>query len=138
MSILQDSGWRSTVSQDLGRRQRSRIPFHLSQYRGVGVVITKEHYPSYAFELPDGVLMALMLVAKKVALLLNRKLDDVGRTGAVVEGFEIDHVHVKLYPLHGTMMDAWGPVPSSVDKYFEKYEGYISSHNLRRADDEAL
>jgi histidine triad (HIT) family protein len=105
---------------------------------GVSVVITKEHYPSHAFELPDGVLMALMLAAKKVALLLDRKLDDVGRTGAVLEGFEIDHVHVKLYPLHGTKMDGWRPVPSSVDKYFEKYEGYISSHNWRRTDDEEL
>jgi hypothetical protein len=79
-----------------------------------------------------------MLAAKQVARLLDRKLDDVGRTGAVLEGFEIDHVHVKLYPLHGTKLDAWHPVPSSVDKYFEKYEGYISSHNWQRADDEDL
>ncbi|MEM4719710.1 MAG: diadenosine tetraphosphate hydrolase, partial [Candidatus Pacearchaeota archaeon] len=30
------------------------------------------------------------------------------------------------------------PIKSNVDKFFEKYEGYISSHDYRRADDEEL
>src|SRR3989338_6485804 len=66
------------------------------------------------------------------------KMEDVGRTGMIFEGFGIDHAHAKLFPMHGTKMSEWKPLKSNVDKYFEKYEGYISSHDYRRADDEKL
>ncbi|MEM4605757.1 MAG: HIT family protein [Candidatus Pacearchaeota archaeon] len=105
---------------------------------GFSVVITKEHYPSYAFDLPDEVLTELVLAAKKVAKLIDSKLEDVGRTGMIFEGFGVDHVHAKLFPMHGTKMKEWKPIKSNVDKFFEKYEGYISSHDYRRADDEEL
>lgn len=106
---------------------------------GVTVVITKEHHGSYAFDLPDQVLSELMLATKKVAKLLDAKLDDVGRTGMVFEGFGIDHIHAKLFPMHGTKnMAEWKPIESKVDKFFEKYEGYISSHDFKRAEDSDL
>ena len=105
---------------------------------GFSVVITKEHFSSYAFDLPDEVLKNLVMAAKKVAKLIDSKLDDVGRTGMILEGFGIDHVHIKLFPMHGTKMSEWKPVESNVDKYFEKYEGYISSHDYKRADDKKL
>lgn len=105
---------------------------------GVSVVITKKHYDSYAYAFPDEILIELTLAVKKVALLIDKALDDVGRTGVVFEGFGINHVHAKLYPLHGTAMETWKPIPSSVDKFFSKYEGYISSHNWHRADDNEL
>ncbi len=105
---------------------------------GVTVVIPKKHYSSYIFDLPDDVLLDLTLVAKKVAKLLDQKLDDVGRTALVFEGFGIDHVHLKLFPMHGTKMDEWRKIESAVDKYFTKYEGYISSHDHKRANDEEL
>jgi len=105
---------------------------------GVTVIITKEHYPSYAFDLPEDVLIDLLLATKKVAKLLDEKLDDVGRTGMIFEGFGVDHVHTKLFPMHGTKMPEWKPIKSSAAKYFEKYEGYISSHDCKRADDEKL
>src|SRR3989338_10535439 len=66
------------------------------------------------------------------------KMEDVGRTGMIFEGFGIDHAHAKLFPMHGTKMAEWQPLKSNVDKYFEKYEGYISSHNYKRADDQKL
>ncbi|KKP80228.1 MAG: Histidine triad domain protein [Candidatus Moranbacteria bacterium GW2011_GWF2_35_39] len=105
---------------------------------GFAVVITKEHYPSYIFELPDEVLTGIVLAAKKVGRLLDAKLDDVGRTGLIAEGFGVDHIHLKLFPMHGTKLAEWKPIESKVDKYFEKYEGYISSHDYKRADDEKL
>lgn len=46
--------------------------------------------------------------------------------------------HAKLFPMHGTKMLEWRPMTSKVDKYFEKYEGYISSHDYKRANDEKL
>ena len=103
------------------------------------MVITKTHYPGYAFDLPDNVLSDLVLASKKVGKLLDEKLDDVGRTGFILEGFGVDHIHAKLFPMHGTgNMETWKPWNSNVDKYFEKYEGYISSHDYKRADDKVL
>ncbi len=106
---------------------------------GFTVLITKEHYPSYAFDLPDDALKDLIIAAKKVAKLLDKKLEDVGRTGLIFEGFGINHVHAKLFPMHGTAnMKEWKPIKSNVNKFFEKYEGYISSHDYKRADDKKL
>ena len=106
---------------------------------GFTVVIPKIHYSSYAFDLDDQVLSDLVIASKKVGKLIDSKLADVGRTGMVFEGFGIDHVHAKLFPMHGTSnMEEWKPIHSNIDKYFEKYEGYISSHDSKRADDEKL
>lgn len=105
---------------------------------GVTVVIPKKHYSSYAFDLPDEVLQNLIVAAKKVAKLIDEKFEDVGRTALVFEGFGVDHVHAKLFPLHGTKNDGWKQISSNVDKFFEQYEGYVSSHDYKRADDEHL
>ena len=56
---------------------------------GFSVVITKEHYPSYVFDLPEDILSGLVLASRKVAKLLDDKLDDVGRTGMIFEGFGV-------------------------------------------------
>ncbi|WP_316674857.1 HIT family protein [uncultured Tolumonas sp.] len=107
--------------------------------KGVTVVIPKAHHSSYAFDLPDNVLTDLMLATKSVAKLLDAKLDDVGRTGMIFEGFGVDHVHAKLFPMHGTSdLKTWRPIESRVDKYFLQYEGYLSSHDHLRADDNEL
>lgn len=105
---------------------------------GFSVIITKEHYSSYAFNLPEDLLIGLVKAAKQVAKLLDAKLDNVGRTGLIFEGFGVDHIHAKLFPMHGTKTEKWKSFKSNVDKYFEKYEGYISSHDYKRADDEKL
>ncbi len=105
---------------------------------GFSVVVTKEHYPSYAFDLPDEVLAGLVIATKKVGKLLDSKLEDVGRTAMMFEGFAVNHVHSKLFPMHGTKMKEWKPILHEADKYFDKYEGYISSHDYKRADDEKL
>ena len=106
---------------------------------GFSVVITKEHYPSYAFDNNDKILNGLISAVKKVAKLIDSKLEDVGRTGMIFEGFGVDHLHAKLFPMHGTKnMKEWKAIHSNIDKYFDKYEGYISSHDYKRADDSEL
>lgn len=106
---------------------------------GTTVVVPKEHHPSYSFDLPDDILSGLILATKKVAKLLDSKLEGVGRTAMVFEGYGVDHVHAKLFPMHGTA-DAkeWKKVESDIDKYFDQYEGYISSHDYKREDDDKL
>ena len=105
---------------------------------GFSVVIPKRHYPSYVFDLPQEVRANLIEAAGKVAKLLDAKFEDVGRTAMIFEGFGVDHVHAKLFPMHGTRKETWEQANSDVDKYFEKYEGYVSSHDYVRADDEQL
>src|SRR6185369_12596591 len=84
---------------------------------GVTVVITKDHNPSYIFENTDEVVSKLMLATKKVAKILDSTFEDVGRTGVVFEGFGVDHLHSKLYPMHGTgNMDEWKMIESGSKK----------------------
>lgn len=103
------------------------------------MVATKEHLPSYVFDLPNAVYADLLLAAKKVGKLIDSKLPDVGRTGLIAEGFGVDHAHVKLFPMHGTEdMENWKPLHTSQKVYFEQYPGYISSHDAERGDDALL
>jgi len=106
---------------------------------GFSVVIPKKHYTSYIFDMSDNVMSKLVVACKKVGRLIDEKLEDVGRTGLMFEGFGVDHLHAKLFPMHGTgHLEKWTPINSNVNKYFERYEGYISSHDFKRADDEKL
>ena len=107
---------------------------------GFTVVIPKKHYPSYAFSLPDTELSNLIIASKKVALIIDSKFETVGRTGLILEGFGVDHVHSKLMPMHGTkhVSENWQPILSTNKKYFETYEGFLSSNDSYRADENEL
>jgi histidine triad (HIT) family protein len=105
--------------------------------QGFSVVIPKEHYPSYIFDLPDEIFTKFMFAVREVARLLDSKLEDVGRTGLILDG--VDHAHAKLIPLHGTAsIPKWRPIVSFKEEYYDKYPGYISSHDYARADDKDL
>jgi len=104
--------------------------------KGVTLVLTKKHYHSYAFDMPDDVYKKLLLVTKKVAKTLDKALN-VKRTAMVMEGLGIDHSHIKLYPIHGlkeSFEEIWAPKKV----FFEKYEGYITTQLGSRADDKEL
>ena len=106
---------------------------------GVSVVIPKSHQDSYIFNVDDNTMLNLVEAAKKVALMLDAKLEDIGRTALVFRRFGINHLHAKLFPMHGTAnMEKWKSINSDVDIYFDKYEGYISTHDAGRADDTYL
>lgn len=107
--------------------------------RGFTVVIPKEHYGSYAFDQPEEVLSDLVLATRKVALLLDKSFDNVARTGMFFEGYGVDHLHSKLSPMHGTGNNSrFQAVETVSEKFFDQYEGYLSSHDSRRADDDDL
>ena len=105
---------------------------------GVTVVIPKKHYESYIFDLPDEILLKLVLASKKVGKLIDSKLEDVGRTGMICEGFGVNHAHIKLFPMHGTKSDEWKQHVGGPDKFFEHYEGYLSSHDYKQASEDSL
>jgi diadenosine tetraphosphate (Ap4A) HIT family hydrolase len=92
---------------------------------GMTLVLTKEHFDSDATDMPDKNYNNLMLAAKKVAKLLENKLN-IKRVAIVMEGLGVNHVHIKLYPIYGLdekFKETWAK-----DKiFFKKYEGYIST-----------
>lgn len=106
--------------------------------KGMTVVFPKKHYESYVFNLDEKTLQELMVFAKDVARQIDIALPTVMRTGMVVEGFGVDHAHVKLFPLHGKKTKNWKPIESPRDEYYKEYPGYISSHDSERADDREL
>lgn len=107
---------------------------------GFTVVATKKHYSSYAFSLPDEVLSGLVVATKKVANLLDKAFPDVSRTGMFFEGFGVDHIHSKLFPMHGTGdLKNWQAIESEkMNEFFNKYPGYLCSNNGPAADQEHL
>lgn len=107
---------------------------------GFTVIFPREHHGSYAFEQSDQVLKDLIIATKKTAQVLDKYYDDVARCGMFFEGFGVNHLHSKLFPMHGTApMEEWQAVEStSKDTYYEKYPGYLCSNNSHRADDKEL
>jgi diadenosine tetraphosphate (Ap4A) HIT family hydrolase len=66
-----------------------------------------------------------MIASKKVAKLLEKKLN-VKRVAIVMEGLGVNHVHIKLYPIHGLdkkFVETW----AENKIYFKEYQGYIST-----------
>lgn len=107
---------------------------------GFSVVIPKQHYGSYAFEQNNRILADLIIATKKVALLLDSYFDDVARCGMFFEGYGVDHLHSKLYPMHGTAGQKKEQRLESdkMREFFVTYPGYLSSNNSNRADDHQL
>jgi len=93
--------------------------------KGMTLVLTKKHYDSYAFDMPDLAYKQIMLASKKVARMLEKAFD-ITRIALVMEGMGINHAHIKLYPMHGVaekFKETW----ASEKEFFEKYPGYIST-----------
>lgn len=111
--------------------------------KGYSVVIPKKHLSSYIFEQSTEDVASLMDATKQAAKVLDNKFADVAKCGVMFEGYVaglgVDHLHAKLFPMHSTVgKDLTGADVQSPDKYFEHYEGYISSHDYHRADDVEL
>ena|SRR3989344_5546073 len=100
--------------------------------KGMTLVLTKEHYDSYAFDMPAELYSEFMMVSKKVAKMLEKGLR-VARVSMVMEGMGINHAHIKLYPLHG-VNEKFEEMWAKERIYFEKYEGYLSTQLGPQAD----
>ncbi len=104
--------------------------------RGMTLLIPKNHYDSYAFETDDDFYARFLLTAKKLGKILDEKLQ-VQRTALVMEGMGVNHLHIKLYPLHGLGKD-FKPIIPEGETYFEKYPGYLTTLLGPKANDEEL
>lgn len=104
--------------------------------KGQTVVIPKKHMQSYAFDLKDKELSDLVMVSKKVAKLLEKKLR-VGRVHLVFEGLGVDHVHAKLYPAIGVNKQFKEFLAKKIVN-FDRYEGYVTTQLGKKATDSEL
>ena len=108
---------------------------------GFSIVVPKEHYGSDVLAMPDEILSKFIIAAKKVANILLRYFDDVGRVGLIMEGTGVDHAHIKLIPMHGTehmKKGIWKQYTCGRSNYFEKYGGFLTSDDGPKADTEKL
>ncbi len=108
---------------------------------GFTVVVPKEHYGSDVLGMPDEILQKFVLAAKTVSKKLINHFDDVGRVGLIMEGTGIDHAHIKLFPMHGTghmKKGEWKQYHSNNDNFFETYEGYISSNDGPKGNEQKI
>jgi len=81
--------------------------------KGQTLVLPKDHSNSYLFNMEDSSYNELLLIAKKIAKAIDKSLKPV-KTGLLVEGLELNHVHVKLFPLskEGFKLKPMDPKPS--------------------------
>jgi len=103
---------------------------------GMTLLMPKEHYDSYAFEMPDDIYNKFLLTAKKIGKMIDAKLK-VQRTALVMEGMGVNHVHIKLYPLHGLGKDFQPMIPEG-GHFYEKYQGYLTTLPGPKANAEEL
>ncbi len=76
------------------------------KFPGMTVVASKKHIGSYLYRsLDDETFSKMHLFAKKVALAIDKALGS-SRCVQIMEGLEVDHAHLKLFPLYvGRMYD---------------------------------
>ena len=79
---------------------------------GQTLVIPRQEV-DYAFDLDDATYLHLFKVAKQVARASDQAFKPK-RTCLAIEGFEVPHVHIKIYPVHDTSRGL-GPYLASGD-----------------------
>jgi diadenosine tetraphosphate (Ap4A) HIT family hydrolase len=104
---------------------------------GVTLVITKEHHESYIFNNESTLMRKMMETSKKVAKKLENTLK-VERVALVIEGMGVNHLHIKLYPLHGLGKEFAEMEHGNKKVFFNKYPGYITTQLGEQADFEEL
>jgi histidine triad (HIT) family protein len=92
---------------------------------GMTLVMTKKHFDSDATDMPDEDYKELMIAVKKVSKILENKLK-VKRVAIVMEGLGVNHVHIKLYPIHG-LDEKFKEIWAKEKVYFNSYPGYITT-----------
>ena len=68
--------------------------------KGQALIIPKKDI-DYAFDLDDETYLHLFQIAKKVGQACDKALN-AERTCLVVEGFDVPHVHIKVFPMQNT------------------------------------
>jgi len=82
-------------------------------HKGQTLVVPKEEVSSKLSAVDTKLLQKAVGVAQKLALRIENKLPEIERCILVIEGLEIDHLHIKLYPVNKNELK---PVTRSGDR----------------------
>ena len=93
--------------------------------QGQTLVIPKKHV-SYIFNMEEEEYTDLFLKAKKIAEAIEKTLTPI-RTCIVVEGFAVDHVHIRLHPCYEKHLNLKPIEPRPSQEELEKIEKKIKS-----------
>lgn len=66
--------------------------------KGQVLVIPKKHIAPWVFNMEDREYCDFMLAAKRVVRAVDKAMKPL-KTGLMVEGLELEHVHIKIFPL---------------------------------------
>lgn len=70
------------------------------RFPGMTVVVTKKHLGSYLYQTGDDKILSDMhIFAKKMALAIDKSLGSI-RCIQIMEGFDVGHAHLKLFPVY--------------------------------------
>jgi histidine triad (HIT) family protein len=100
--------------------------------RGQTLVLPKAHFASYVFAMSAPDYLALMSATREVAQRIDERLGAL-RTCMVMEGMEVDHAHIKLYPIYEVLQTT---ATETID--LNRYPGYLSTLHGQRAGDAEL
>jgi histidine triad (HIT) family protein len=87
---------------------------------GQTLVIYKKEI-DYIFDLPDKDYTHLFMVAKKIARASDQVFNAI-RSCIVVEGFEVPHVHIKIYPMSETSTNLGTVMTKQTEKANEELQ----------------
>jgi len=73
---------------------------------GQAIILSKKHVAAYFGEMSDELLEKFVKLGKKAAKAITKALN-IQRTTFMIEGLDIDHAHIKIFPVY------------SREKYFE-------------------
>ena len=105
------------------------------QTRGQTLIISKEHFSSNPLEVPSHILKNGIEFAREVGRVLTKNLG-AKRVFFVIEGMEIDHFHIKLYPFYKISNKV---IPTDKIKLsIESYPGFLITLHGPKADEEEL
>lgn len=105
--------------------------------KGQTLLISKKHYDSDLFEIKDKELYKnVILSTDEVIQLLKKKLK-VQRVWMIIEGMGVNHLHIKLYPMHWLEWERnqniWGE-----KVFFNNYPWYLTTEIGEQADFQEL
>ena len=93
------------------------------------LLIPKKHLGRSLFDLDNKTYGHIMWMVKKIAKILDKSLKPI-KTGIIIEGLEVDHLHVKLFPFYdkkGFELKILEPRPSEKEfkELVDKIKKYI-------------
>jgi histidine triad (HIT) family protein len=95
---------------------------------GMVLVIPKRQIDNFE-DLPDELLQAVMLTTKKIMLSLRRVFPDKKKIGLQIEGLDVPHAHVKIFPVNtGAEFHAYASETDPNHNELEQLAVKIRSH----------